>query len=169
MCKIVIGSVVSTFGVRGDLKIYSLTDFSSLRFKKGSKLQLKDELRNICIDVEVTFSRANGKFIIVHFKDIDDMNTAEKLKGYAVLMEEENMHKLKKDQYYHHDLLKCEVYIKERLIGKVVAVENNGAHDILRVKQIDENKEMLIPFVKSWLVNVDINNNKIEIVDMEGM
>lgn len=168
MSKIIIGIVVSTFGVRGDLKIYSLTDFSSLRFKKGSMLQLKDELRNICFDVEVTFSRANGKFVIVHFKDIDDMNTAEKFKGYAVLMEEEKMHKLKKDQYYHHDLLKCEVFVKDKLLGKVVSIDNNGAHDILRVKTSD-NKEILIPFVKSWLVSVDTKENKIEIVDMEGM
>ena len=168
MSKIVIGSVVSTFGVRGDLKIFSLTDFSSLRFKKGSILTITDELRNKSMDVEVTFSRDSGKFVIVHFKDIDDMTTAEKFKGCVISMEEENMHKLKKNQYYHHDLLKCEVYIKDRLIGNVTSVENNGAHDILRITT-SENKTKLVPFVKSWLVSVDIENKKIEIVDMEGM
>lgn len=168
MGKIVIGSVVSTFGVRGDLKIFSLTDFPSLRFKKGAILTICDELRNKSIDVEVTFSRENGKFIIVHFKDIDDMTTAEKFKGCSIFMEEENMHKLKRNQYYHHDLLKCNVYVKDTMIGKVSSVENNGAHDILRVSTID-NKTKLIPFVKSWLVSVDIDNSRIEIVDMEGM
>ncbi len=168
MNKIIIGSVVSTFGVKGDLKIYSLTDFSNLRFKKGSILFLVDELRNLTKEVEVTFSRNNGKFIIVHFKDIDDMTTAEKYKGFAVYMNEENMHKLKKDQYYHHDLLQCSVYIKENLIGDVVSVENNGAHDLLRIATPD-NHIKLIPFVKSWLVNVDIDNKKIEIIDMEGI
>lgn len=168
MAKVVIGSVVSTFGVRGDLKVYSLTDFASLRFKKGSMLTLTDELRNRSFDVEVTFSRNNGKFIIVHFKDIDDMTTAEKFKGYSIFMEEENMHKLKRNQYYHHDLLKCNVFIKDKLIGKVCAVENNGAHDILRITT-PNNETKLIPFVKSWLVSVDIEENKIEIIDMEGM
>lgn len=168
MSKIIIGSIVSTFGVRGDLKIYSLTDFSSHRFKKGNILFLVDELRNITKEVEVTFSRDNGKFIIAHFKDIDDMTSAEKYKGFAVFMDEENMHKLKKDQYYHHDLLQCDVYIKDKLIGNVTSVENNGAHDILRITTLD-NQTKLIPFVKSWLVSVDIKNKKIEIVDMEGM
>ena len=168
MAKIVIGSIVSTFGVRGDLKVYSLTDFSSLRFKKGSILTLSDDLRNISRDVEVTFFRNNGKFIIVHFKDIDDMTSAEKYKGYSIYMEEENMHKLKKDQYYHHDLLKCNVFIKDKNIGKVVAIENNGAHDILRIQGVNK-ENILVPFVKSWLVDVDIKNEKIEIVDMEGI
>ena len=78
------------------------------------------------------------------------------------------MIKLKRNQYYHHDLLKCNVYVKDTMIGKVSSVENNGAHDILRVATID-NKTKLIPFVKSWLVSVDIDNSRIEIVDMEGM
>ena len=93
MSRIIIGSVVSTFGVRGDLKIYSLTDFASLRFKKGNIVYLVDNLRDQTYEVEVTYFKNNGKFIIVHFKGIDDMTSAEKYKGYSIYTDEENLHK----------------------------------------------------------------------------
>ena len=37
---VVVGKVVSTHGIKGDLKIYPLTDFAKIRFKKGKVFEL---------------------------------------------------------------------------------------------------------------------------------
>ena len=41
MDKTYIGKVIGTFGIKGELKIYSESDFIEERFKKGNTIYLK--------------------------------------------------------------------------------------------------------------------------------
>ena len=52
MNKTYIGKVIGTFGIKGELKIYSESDFIEERFKKGNKVYFKAGRQ----EIEVTVS-----------------------------------------------------------------------------------------------------------------
>ena len=41
---ITLGKIVSTFGIKGEVKVYSSSQFSSARYKKGNKVSLLSPL-----------------------------------------------------------------------------------------------------------------------------
>ena len=50
MAEVILGTVVATFGIKGEVKIHSNTDFAAYRYKKVTKLlytlqQKKKELK----------------------------------------------------------------------------------------------------------------------------
>ena len=60
-----------------------------------------------------------------------------------------------------------DVYENDRCIGRVSNVINGTSQDIIVISHNDN--EAMIPFVKEFFSNVDIENNKIEINSIEGL
>ena len=56
-----VGVISSTHGIKGDLKIYPLTDFAKIRFKKGKKFELYNEEMNRSIDVTCFSFKTSSK------------------------------------------------------------------------------------------------------------
>lgn len=83
---------------------------------------------------------------IVRFAEIADRNAAEALRGQLLTIPRSALPPLEEGEYYHADLigLLCENGAGERL-GRVVAVENFGAGDLLEVEQPDGSRT-LVPF-----------------------
>ena len=72
---------------------------------------------------------------------------------------------LEEDEVDFHDLMECDVYDEDdNFIGKVEEVLETGANAVLRV-----NKKILIPFVKAFIKESDIENKKIVIHKVEGL
>ena len=61
----------------------------------------------------------------------------------------------------------CEVYVDQNLIGTVKEVMDMPAHPVLRIKTNDT--DVLIPFVETFIVNVDLDSKRIDVKMMEGL
>jgi len=83
---------------------------------------------------------------IARFAEIPDRATAEALRGQLLTVPRSTLPSLDAGEYYHADLvgLPCESGAGE-LLGRVVAVENYGAGDLLEIERPD-GKRALIPF-----------------------
>ena len=76
---------------------------------------------------------------------------------------------LEEDTYYIKDLIGLDVYLENNdLFGKIKDVFQTGANDVYVIQTVDE-KEVLIPAIKSVVKDVDIDNNKMIIELMEGL
>ena len=64
--------------------------------------------------------------------------------------------------------LKDVINLKSDYLGKVVGLLETGANDVLRVQNnaIEESKEILIPFIKQTIIQVNLDASKV-IVDWE--
>ena len=166
MDYVIVGKIVNTRGLKGTLKVISNSSIIDERFSKGNKLfiDVNGELR----EMEVLSSSKDPKFVYVTFKVYEDINLVEKYKGCDLKFPIENLRELEEDNYYYYQLMDCEVYLNETLIGKVVSIETSHKNEMIRIKD-KENKEHLVLFMKQFVKDVDIENKKIYLNDVEGL
>ena len=70
MKYLLVGEIVSTHGIKGDLKLYPLTDFAKVRFKKGRHFELYNEETNSIVKVTCFSFKTSSNFLVVHFDEI---------------------------------------------------------------------------------------------------
>ena len=151
------------------LKLFPLTDFAKIRFKKGKKFELYNEETKKTFEVTCFSFKTSGKFIVVHFDEFNTPEEAIKYQNYIIRMNSEEVHRLPKDTYYYKDLIGSTVYLENGdKYGEVISVTNNGKQDLLRIKMAN-NKETLIVFVNALIKEVDIKNKSIILNDIEGL
>ena len=160
-----IGKIVNTFGIKGELKIYCSTDFVSERFKKGSTVYLGEEY----IPVTVKSYRFHKNFLMVLFEGLEDINLVEKYKNLFVYKSKDDIKPLAEGEYYFSDLYDLDVYVEDIRVGKVMNVEEGVTANNLRILTEKDDKEHLVPFLPVFVEKVDLENKRIDIVDLEGL
>ena len=87
---------------------------------------------------------------------VTDRNAAEALRGQSLYVPRERLPATDEDEYYHEDLVGLAARDAEgRELGKVVAVLNYGAGDILEIATGDGRSE-LVPFTRAAVPAVDL-------------
>lgn len=159
--RIKVGKITSSHGIKGEVKIYPLTDFPS-RFKKGNKVYIDNK------EMTIERSRLQKKIYIVKFEGFDDINEILGFKDKYIEITREQLTTLKKGEYYVFDIIGCEVYDdKENYIGTVKSVFATGNNDVYVVK--NNTKEHLIPAIKQVVSAIDVEGKKIIITPIEGL
>ena len=160
-----IGIIVNTFGIRGELKIKQLTDFTEKRFKPDQQLYICREEK--FEPVVVKSFRMHKSFALVLFHNLENINLVEKYKDCEIFIAKDEVHKLNKGEYYYFELKGCSVYSDNQFIGTVSGVDS-GYQTILRVGD-DQGRQVLIPYVDAFIKNVSIENKRIDVNVIEGM
>lgn len=164
MQKVRIGKIVGTHALKGELKIRSVSDFNEDRFKKGKQVCISFENKEIPFTI---FSvRVHKGNYLVSFENNQDINLVEKYIGCSVFANKEEV-ELEDGEYYIEDILQCNVYTKEKCLGKVIDVLDNGRHDILVIDY--HGKRVSIPYVEAFVKEEDIANKKIVVEVIKGM
>ncbi len=158
-----IGKIVNTFGIKGELKVESYTDFCSERFEKDSIVYVGEEK----IPFTMLGYRIHKGYILIKFKDYEDINLVEKYKNMYVYKSKDDIKPLKDGEYYFSDLVGLDVFSNDKIIGTVLTVEEGISSNYLRVKVKD--KEKLIPFIPAFIEKVDLDSKKINIKEIEGL
>ncbi|MCD7949050.1 MAG: ribosome maturation factor RimM [Erysipelotrichaceae bacterium] len=157
MEKVKIGKIVNTHGIKGELKVKSMTDFPEERFAKGSIVTL--HYQNQDINMEVLKHRYHKGHILVTFKGYEDINLVEKYKGCS-LYSDKDVSLLDEGEYYVDDLIGCKVYNYDNYIGDVIEVQLYDHHDILVVQG---KEKIMIPYVEAFVKEEDIDNKRINV------
>ena len=90
--------------------------------------------------------RDSGKTAVARFEGIGDRGAAEALRGSLVEVDRGALPQLEEGEYYYADLIGLIAEDGEgKPMGKVAAVENYGAGDLLEI-ELDSGKTSLIPF-----------------------
>lgn len=166
MEKIRVGQLVNTHGVQGECKVRVLTEFAEERFAIGQKLWLVKEAKTKSVVVSST--RWQNEILLVRFKEIQDMTSAQAYKGYDILIDMDQIEELE-EGFYAFELVGYQVFDEQQnLLGFVKRVEETGANDILRVIR-EGKKDLLVPFVDAFIVSIDEETTSIVIHLMEGL
>jgi 16S rRNA processing protein RimM len=123
---ILVGVVARTHGTGGQVIVNPHTDFVDERFQVGARLRtrLADGTRRMC---EVTSFRMHQGRPIIGIAGIDSIDDAERLAGAEFKIEPAEQHELPDGQYYHQQLIGCEVVTGDGSpLGRVVAVTGEG-------------------------------------------
>ena len=161
-----IGEIVSTHGLKGEVKVRGLSDFPNQRFKKGNTIYV--EFHNEMIPFEIASYKIQQQTVYLVFNGYEDINLIEKYKHCFLYIDKNLIHSLKKGEYYYFQLKGLEALDQlGRYLGKVVEIVETGANNCLRIK--GENKEFLVPYVPSFIKSVDLEAQTITINVIEGL
>ena len=158
---LVVGRLGRPHGVHGEISVEVRTDEPEIRFAKGSKLSVKESNNQLT----VLSSRWHQEKMLVKFEEITDRDLANEIKGKTLTIKiDPNSIETKKDQYYEFQLAGLKVIDKnDKTLGRIKEVITNLAQDLLVVETVDK-REVLVPFVKQIVTNVDLNK-KLVIMD----
>jgi len=165
--KVLIGKIVNTCGLKGEVKVINSSDFINERYKKNNVLNIVNDSKNINENFTISSFRMKDKFIYLKFKEIDSIEKAETYKESLLLIDSEVLKKIDNDTFYHYELLDMEVYYKDELIGKISEISDNGPQDLIRVEK--NKKSFLVPFLDEFIENIDIENKRIILKNIEGL
>lgn len=160
-----VGQIVNTQGLKGDMRIYPLTDYKE-RFEELDWVYIGDDLNT---KYEIEKVRYKNNLAIIKIKGIDDVNQVERLKNKYLTIPRENARQLEEGEHFIADLIGLEVYtVDEKYVGIVEDIIQTGANDVYLIKG-EDNREILIPAVKQFVPKINVPDKKIIIDPIEGM
>ena len=149
-----VGVITQPHGVRGEVKVFPTTD-DPVRFKKLKKVILDTGKEKL--DLEVEHVKFFKQFVIVKFKEFDNINDREN----AVLLEE--------DEYFVADMIGMKVITEDGTeFGTLSDVMETGANDVYVIDS-KEHGEVLMPAIKECVLNVDMESGIITVHLMNGL
>jgi len=162
-----VGQIVSTHGVRGDVKVKPLTD-DIKRFSKLKKIYMT--IKNELVEFPIEEVRYNKNMVLLKLKGINSIEAAEVYRGQYIKIDKKDRVKLPKDSYFITDLIGLDVFSEEdELLGKIDDIYNTGSNDIYVVKDESTGKQLLLPAIKDVIKKIDIENKKIIVKIIEGL
>ena len=169
---LMIGFVTSSHGVAGKLNIKSLSDFKERFTKPGMRWIQKHNEEPIPCKLISGVQKPGKESFIISLEGIKNRNDADNLKKYKLLVKSNDMPKLKDNEFHLNQLLDLDVKLfvddEMKIIGKVVDLitENNN---LLVIRLLQNNKNVLIPFVKEIVTTIDRRNKYLVINPPKGL
>lgn len=165
---LIIGKIGGAHGVRGEVRITPLTD-DVRRFSKLKECMILDEKENLKTRKVVQSSRLDDSRTLIKFEDVNDRDEAAKWNGFFLAVSRKDAVKLPKDRYFIADLIGLSVVDDARgELGTIKDIINHGASDIILVRRKGKN-ELLIPYLKTIVTNVDLDEGKMYVTLPEGL
>ena len=165
---LLIGRVVDAHGIKGTLKIKCAESHLDL-FAALKKVRLSHNGEES--EHAVAGLRTERKILLLDLERISDRDAAEQLIGADVFCLRQETGELQTDQWWIRDLIGMKAFKTDgQYIGTISDVIFTGSN-ILEIKAADpERREpFLIPFVEELVPKVDLDQRRIEIVDLPGL
>ena len=162
---ICVGALAGAFGVRGEVRLKSfcadpeaIADYAPLTTEDGSRR----------FSVTVTRSIPNG--LAARLSGIETKEEADALKGLRLFAPRDRLPALPDDEFYHADLIGLEVVdTGGTVLGRVRAVLDHGAGDLLEIAGPGLKSTVLLPFTLEAVPTVDLDAGRIVADPPEGL
>ena len=149
---ILLGRITAAHGIRGEVQVRTYTGAPESIASYGP-LSDKEGRRTFKLRVV----RVTDKGIIARVEGVADRNAAETLKGIELYVERAKLPAASEGEYYHADLIGLRAVSPEgEEIGRIVAVANFGAGDLLEVQLTGGTATEYVPFSDACVPHVDI-------------
>jgi 16S rRNA processing protein RimM len=155
--RVIVGAIAGAFGVKGEVRLKSfcadpaaIADYTPLYSKDGRRFAT----------VVLTGAAANA--LTARIDGVATKEEADALKGTELYAERDQLPSLPDDEFYHADLIGLPVYdAGGQLLGKVKAVLNHGASDLLEIHSPGTKSTVLVPFTNAAVPTVDLAAGRI--------
>ena len=170
-----VGVIVKAHGLKGEVNVFPTTD-DPARFKKLKKV-IVDTGREGKKELNIERVKLGSKFVIVKFKEFNDINEVERLRQKPLIIPREDAIKLEPGEYYLADLVGMKVVDEDgKELGILQQVIQTGANDVYEMKRTDIDSEagdvadtVMIPGISECVKNIDVENMVMTIHVMNGL
>lgn len=156
------GKIVTTHGIRGEVKIMPYTDTPELLCEFDRLFIGKDKA-----EIYIDRARVAKNMVIAKIEGIDTVEAAEKYRNKVLFMHRDDL-ELDEDTYFIQDLIDMEVKDADSgfVYGKITDVLQNGANDVYVIKG---DREYLVPAIPDVVISTDIDSNIMLIRPLDGL
>jgi 16S rRNA processing protein RimM len=160
MEKVYVGKIVSTHGIKGEIKILSDFPFKDKVFKVGSELIIDNS------NYIIKSYRVHKNFDMVTLDDYKDINEVLFLMKKGVYFSKDKLN-LGNNEVLDEDLIKYEVLTKDGKRGIIKEIFlASKSNKILRIMF---DKEVLIPLNSPMIVEINKDKRQVVVDLIEGM
>jgi 16S rRNA processing protein RimM len=158
--RILLGRIAAAHGLKGEVLIHSFAQapesiaaYGPLSDRTGSKL------------FTITRAKATAKGVLARLAGIADRTAAEALRGVELYVDRDRLPPPAKDEFYHADLIGLLAVDPEgQPIGRIAAIHNFGAGDLIEIALAGSAKTELVPFTEATVPNLDVAAGRAVIV-----
>ena len=150
------GQIVTTHGVRGEMKVLPWADSPDFLL----------DFNRVLIDGKeyaVESCRIQKSCNLLKLAGIDTMEAAQAMHGKTLMIYREDTDP---DIIFAAELIGVDVYCDDKHIGKITDVLDYPGNKVYVVKG---EREYMIPAVKAFILATDMDNNRMKVRLIEGM
>ena len=162
MKYVLIGKIVNTHGLKGEVRILSSFKYKDKVFKKGMNVYIgKDKARE-----SIMSYRFHKIFDMITMNGYNDINQILKYKGEYVFVNKNDI-ELDENQYLDEDIVGLSVFVDGKLLGNVRKIEKHSVNEILVVKNNEKN--YLVPYNFDIILSVDLEKREMKVRNIVGL
>ena len=144
---IYIGKTVSTFGIKGELKVISDFEYCDRAYQVNKKILINN------IEHVISGIRYHKNYVLLKIDNLNNINDILKYVGYNIYIKRLDLN-LSKDEFLYKDLINSEVIDEDDTkLGKIIEVVN-GINVLIKVKGT---KEFYIPLIDNYVKRFDLD------------
>lgn len=163
--RVCVGAIAGAFGVRGEVRLKSFCAVPEDVARYGP-LSSEDNSQSF----EVTLTRHIKSGFAAHLSGVASKDAADALRGVRLYAPRAALPDLPDDEFYHSDLIGLSAQDTGGApLGKVAAVLNHGAGDILELRGKGLPGAVLVPFIEAIVPTIDLAAGRIVIDPPEGL
>lgn len=170
-----VGQIINTHGIKGEVKVRVLMDqvddfisFESYHLFHDAEGKRPVEDPGM---LRIEKARPHKLDLIVSFQSIEDLDQAEAYKGLFLAVPAGKLPQLAEGRYYRRDIVGLKVEdLRGRRLGRIEDIIETGAHDVYVVKKdpLDPG-ELLIPNIEELVKEIDLEEGKMTVQLMDGL
>jgi 16S rRNA processing protein RimM len=150
--RLLMGRIGAAHGIKGEVRITSFTENPLAICDYGPLATDRPGLV-----IEIINARATTNVLVARLKGIGDRTAAEKLNGVELYVDRDMLPPADDDDFYHADLIGLEARLVDgTVLGKVTAIPNFGASDLLEVRDSRSGDTYLYPFTRGVVPEIHL-------------
>ena len=158
-----IGKIVSTHGIKGEIKIISDFDYKDQAFKVGNHIYIGKNMKEEVIQSY----RRHKNYDMITLKNYDNINQVLSFMTEDAYINKEELH-LSDSLYLDSDLIGLSIYSDTEYLGIIMEIFLPSPNNkVIRFEK--SGKNYLVPYVKNLIKEIDLNNKKVILYSMEGV
>jgi len=151
--RLLMGRIGAAHGIKGEVRILSFTE-EPLALKNYNPFTTNKP----GLTIEIETARATTNVLVARLKGVTDRTAAERLNGVELYVDRNRLPPPDDDDdFYHSDLIGLDARLGDgSVLGKVVAIPNFGASDLIEVRDERSGDTYLYPFTKAVVPHVHL-------------
>ena len=163
-----LGEIVNTHGIKGEVRVQSITNEAEERYQPGNKL-LIDHGGNEREEVTIKSYRKHKSFDLLTFEEFNSINEVERFKKKMLQIAREDLPELPEGIFYESDLLDLTVFTEAKEeIGRLKEILFLPANDVWVVSRPGKS-DLLLPVIKEVILEVNPADDEIIVNVLEGL
>ena len=165
---LLIGKLIKPVGVKGQIKAqFYLDDINEIDNYTKFYIKLKKSPFGYR-EIDFMIARNTGTEAIIEIELVNNRDKAEEYRDVEMYVDEAELPKLKKSEYYIKDLIGSKATADEKEFGDVLNTFEIANSTLLLIK-MKNGKELAVPLNKKYIKNINTSDKLIELINIDEL